>query len=78
MPVTFSAECCSLPMTTKAHKHDHIHEEQMPGMGVLTVVVVVVIFVWRSCEAVAIARKGEKEKLYSHDQGTKMEQMQSS
>jgi len=50
----------------------------MPGMGVLKVVVVVMIFVWRSCEAVAIARKGEKEKLYSHDQGTKMEQMQSS
>jgi len=64
-------------MTTKAHTHDRIHEEWTPGMGVLTVVVVAMIFVWRSCEAVAIARKGEKEKLYSHDQGTKMEQMQS-
>jgi heme/copper-type cytochrome/quinol oxidase subunit 2 len=66
-------------MSTKVHKHDHI---QMLGMGVLAVVlvvvVVVVVFVWRGCEAVAIARKAEKGKLYSHDQGTKMEQMQCS
>jgi len=64
-------------MTTKAHTHDRIHEEWTPGMGVLTVVVVAMIFVWRSCEAAATARKGGKGKLYSHDQGTKMEQMQS-
>lgn len=76
---TFSAECCSLPCRQRfISMITFPRQEWVLAVVLVVVVVVVVIFVWRSCEAVAIARKAEKGKLYSHDQGTKMEQMQCS